>query len=98
MSGLDRRDPRVLGQAGDVGNDIRPRLPAVARDLQVPVIGAGPDYLAVTRRLREGLDRCVHLGRRVVDRDAARLLLFLFLWVVGRQIGRDTLPRLAEVL
>src|SRR5689334_8223577 len=39
----------------------------------------------------------MHLGRRVVDNDAARFLLLLFLRVIGRQVGRDTIPGLAVV-
>src|SRR5207247_3161460 len=97
MPRLDRRHPRVLGEAGDVADDVRPRFPAVTRDLQVAVIGPRPDYLAVPRRLRDRVNRRVHLGRGVVDGDAARLLLLLLQRIVGRQIGRDTIPGLSKI-
>ena len=87
----------AFGRPGDVAGDVRPGLAAVARQLQVAVVGADPDHLRVLRRLADRVDRRVHLGRRVVDRDAARLLLLLLLRVVRRQVGRDALPRLAAV-
>ena len=49
------------------------------------------------RRLADGIDGRVHLGRGVVDCDAARLLLFLLLRIVGRQVGGDPLPGLTVI-
>src|SRR3569623_1975111 len=95
--GLDPADPRILRQPGDVAAAVRPRLAAGARELQIPVVGAGPDHGGVFRRLADRVDRRVHLGGRVVDRDAARLLLLLLLGVVRRQMRRDALPGVAAV-
>ena len=87
MPRLDRRDPRVLRQARDVGDDVGPRLAAVFRHLQVAVVRPRPDDVAVLRRLGDREDRGVRLGGRVVHRDAARLLLLLLQRVVGGQVG-----------
>ena len=51
----------------------------------------------VLRRLADREDRGVVLGRRVVDREAARLHLLLLLRIVGREVGRDPLPGVAAV-
>src|SRR5690348_13941563 len=97
MSRLDARHPRILWQAGDVADDVRPALAAVARDLEIAIVGADPDHLRILRRLADGVDRRVHLGVRVVDGDAAGLLLLLLRGIVRREVGRDALPRLAKV-
>jgi hypothetical protein len=72
-------------------------LAAVARDLHVAVVGAGPDHLRIERRLADHADGRVLLGGRVVDGDAARLLLLLPLRIVGGQVGRDPLPGVAAI-
>src|SRR5207253_11377258 len=68
-----------------------------ARDLQIPVVGAGPDYVRVFWRFRYRIDRRVHFGGGVVDCHTARLLLQLFGWIVGSEIRRDAIRRLPEV-
>src|SRR4029079_3406006 len=98
VAGVDVGDPGVLGDAGDVGDGVGPRLAAVSRHLDVAIVGAGPDHAGVFRRLGDGVDGRVHLGRGVVDRDAAGLLLLLLLRVVRGQVGGELLPRLAVVL
>src|SRR5205085_3301938 len=95
--GVYVRDPGVLRQAADVPDDVRPRFAAVARDLEVAVVRAGPDEVRVFRRLADRVDGRVHLRRRVVHGDAARLLLLLLFGVVRRQVGRDALPGLPVV-
>src|SRR4029079_11683562 len=75
-----------------------PRLAAVARDLEVPVVRAHPDHVRVLRRLVDGDDRRVVLGAGVGDREAARVELLLPALIVRGEIGRDPLPRVAAVL
>ena len=94
---LDGADPRILRQALHVADDVRPGLAAIARELHVAVVGAHPDHVAVLRRLADRVDRRVHLGRRVVDRDAARFFLLLLERVVRGEVGRDAVPVLALV-
>ena len=96
-AGLDGRDPGALAESVDVGDYVRPGLRTVASDLQVAVVGADPNDLPVLRRLGDGIDGGVHLGGRVVDGDAAGLLLLLFLRIVGCEVGRDAVPRLAVI-
>ena len=90
-------DPAVLRQAADVADHILPVLSAVARQLHVAVVGAYPDEAALERRLADGEDGGVHLGDRVVDRDATGLLLLLLLRIVGRQVRGDALPALTVI-
>src|SRR5664280_2743228 len=97
-SGLDPRDPARGRQARNVLHEVRPRRAAVARELEVAVVGPDPDRLRVARALRDRVDRRVHLGGGVVHRDSARLLLLLFFRVVRREVRRDPLPRLSAVL
>ena len=54
---LDRRNPRVRREARHVPEDVRPRLPTVARDLDVPIVRADPDHVRVERRRRNGEQR-----------------------------------------
>src|SRR5215831_9959492 len=97
MSGLHARYPGVLRQAGDVADDVRPRFAAVARDLQIAVVRPRPYDHRILRRFPDREDRRVRLGARVVDRDAAGLLLLLLRRIVGREVGGDPLPRLAVI-
>src|SRR5438105_2196653 len=97
VTGIDVRHPRRLRQTSDVADDIGPRFPAVTRELQIPVVGARPNYVRIPGRFRDRVDRRVHLGRGVVDSHTARLLLQLFGWIVGGEIRRDAIPRLTEV-
>src|SRR5205814_2342246 len=90
-------DPGVLRETFDVADDVSPGLAAVARYLHVAVVGSGPDEVRVFRRLADRVDGRVHLRRRVVNGDAAGLLLLLLFGVVRRQVGRDALPGLAVV-
>src|SRR5437879_8577067 len=85
--GLDPRDPAGGRQPGDVACQIGPRRSAVARELKVAVVGPDPDRLRVARALRDLVDRRVHLRGRVVDRDAAGLLLLLLMWVILRVVS-----------
>ena len=71
VTGLNRRDPRILAQAGNVADHVRPILGAVPRDLQIAVVGSHPNQLAVFRRFANRIDRSVHFRRGVVDGDAA---------------------------
>ena len=48
-AGFDSRNPGIFLESGNVGHDIRPRLGAVAGNLQVAVVGPNPDQLSVLR-------------------------------------------------
>ena len=72
---LDPRNPRIARQARHVLDRVGPGLAAVARDLQVAVVGAGPNLARRHGRFADRKDRGVRFGRRVVDGDAARLFL-----------------------
>src|SRR3954468_14389403 len=92
----NRGEPRELRRAGNVRRDVGPALPAVARQLQVPVVGSRPDDVGIAWTLGDRDDRAVKLGARVVDRNrpAAGTLLVL---VIGSEIGTDDVPRRATV-
>ena len=89
--------PGALRQPPDIADHIPPLASAILGDLQAPVIGPGPDDLAVLRGFADREDSLVHLGRRIVDRDAAGLFLFLMCRVIRRQIRRNALPALSVV-
>ena len=89
---LHPADPRILRHARDVADDVGPGLAAVARDLDIAVIGADPDDRLIFRRFADRVDRGVHFRRRIVDGDAARLLLLLLLGIVRAQVRRDAIP------
>ena len=84
-------------KAGNVANDVVPGLRAIARDLQVAIVRPDPDDILVLGRFADRVNRGVHFRRRIVDGDAARLFLFLFLRIVRRQVGRNALPGLAMI-
>src|SRR5690349_1655933 len=96
-TGFDPRNPRALSRFGNIADHVAPILAAVACDLNVSVIGANPNELAVLGRLGDGVNRCVHLRRGVIDGNAAGLFLLLLLRIVRAQIRRDTLPRLSVI-
>ncbi len=96
-AGRDGRNPRVFGQIGNIAHYVGPGFGAIARDLQIAVVGAHPDNLAIFRRFRDGVDRGVHLGRGIVNRHATGFLLLLLFGIVGGEIGGDTLPGLAVI-
>ncbi len=73
------------------------RLAAVARELHVAVVGADPDRARGLRRFADRVDRRVHFGGGVVDRDAAGFFLALLLRVVGGEVRRNAVPGLALV-
>src|SRR5690242_3355391 len=62
---LNRGNPGKLGEVRHIADDIRPGFGAVASNLQIAIIGADPDDLAILRRFRDGINRGVHFGRRV---------------------------------
>ena len=94
---LDPAHPRAGRQPLHVAGQVGPRLPTVARELHVPVVGPHPDHVGVEARFADRVDGRVHLGGGVVHGDAAGLLLLLLLGIVGGQIGRDALPAVALV-
>src|SRR6266478_5848532 len=96
-AGFHPRNPRGFRQIRNIAGDVGPRLRAVARHLEVSVIGSYPDGLAIPRRLADRVDRCMHLGVRIVDRNTAGFFLLLFLRIVGGEIRRDALPRLTVI-
>src|SRR5262249_1909308 len=89
-------DRGPLGQALDVLADVFPHLAAVARDVDKPVVAAGPDHAGLLRRLGHGENGVVDFHPGVVARDGAAGPLLLRL-VVARQVGADRLPGLAAV-
>ena len=97
IAGLHPAYPGILGQARDVAGNVAPSLSSIAGHLQVAVIGANPDDRLIFRRFADRINRGVHFCRRVVDSDAAGLLLLLLLGVVRGQIRRDAIPRLSVV-
>ena len=94
---IDRSHPGIFRQAFDIADDVLPRPASVAGDLDVSIISSGPNQVWVLRRFTDRKNCRVHLGGRIIDRNAARLLLLLLLRIVGRQIGRDALPRLTVI-
>ena len=94
---IDRSHPGIFWQPFDIADDIFPRLATVSGDLHISIVGAGPNQAWILRRFADRKDRGVHLGGRIIDGDAARLFLLLLLRIVGRQIGRDALPRLSVI-
>src|SRR6266511_875438 len=75
----------------------RPRLTAVARELNVAIISADPDQSLLLGRFANGINCRVHFGRRIIHRHTARLLLLLFFRIVGGQVGRNAVPRLSVI-
>jgi hypothetical protein len=94
--GLDVRDRRVGREPRHVAYHVAPVLPAVGRHLKVAVVGAGPDDPGAQGGFGEADDGRVVLGARVLEGDGAARGLLLRL-VVGRQVGADGRPGLAEV-
>ena len=93
---VDLPDPRVGPEASDVPHHVGPARAAVPGDLDVPIVGPGPDDPGLHRRLGDGQHRGVELGGGVVrvDLTAGRLLLVR---VVGGEVRTDLRPRRAEV-
>src|SRR5262249_14933884 len=91
---FDHADACELGQI--LGRDVRPRLAAITRELDVAIIAAGPDGKRIVRRRRDREDRCVGLDTGLVlcDRTArcAKRLR-----IVTGQVGTDLRPALALV-
>ena len=98
LARLNPVHPAVLRQPAHVPHHVLPVPAAVARQLQVAVVGADPDEAGGERGLADREDRGVHLRHRVVDRDAAGFLLLLLLRIVAGEVGRDALPRLAVIV
>src|SRR5713101_6597827 len=96
-AGLDPGDPARFRQAGHVPDRVGPLRAGVARELHVAVVGADPDRARIERRLADHRDGGVRLRRGVVHGDATGLLLALLLRIVGGQVRRDAVPRVAAV-
>src|ERR1700723_496243 len=97
VAGFDAAHQCVERNARNIADEILPSFPAVAGELQIAVIGSNPDDFRIARRLADGVDGAVILCARIVDGDAAGLLLLLLLWIVGGEIGRDSFPGFAAV-
>ena len=97
IAGLHPVHPGILRQAGNVADDVGPSLAAVARELKIAVVGADPDQPLLLGRFADGINRGVHLRRRIVDRHTARLFLLLFFRIVGGQVRRNAFPCLAVI-
>ena len=75
---------------------VRPRLSAVARDVDEPVVGSGPEDVRVLLARPQREDSAVHLRAVHVVRDRSARLLHR-LRIVTRQVRADPLPVLASV-
>src|SRR4051812_39468517 len=76
--------------------DVLPRRAAITRDVDQPVVRAGPEDAALVRRLAEGEDRAIVLRAGVVAADWPAGGLE-FAGIVARQVGADHLPALPLV-
>ena len=92
-----RKPTTLSARLGTWLDHVGPRLAAIASNLQIAVVGARPNQLPVARRLADGVNGGVHLGFRVIHRDAARFLLLLLFRIVRRQIRRNAVPGLAVI-
>ena len=95
--GLDVRHDSFRAKGRHVAVDASPCLSIVTRDMQVAVVGARPDQAALHRRLGHAVQRVVVLGRRglLQHRTTGETLSRR---IVLRQVGRDDVPRAAEIL
>src|SRR5215831_8251249 len=92
---LDVADCAPGQHVGDVLSNIRPRLAAIAGDLHLAIIGAGPNRAGCLRRFRNRKDdACVFNSDIVAGQPARESLLAP---VVQRQIGTDLLPAVTAV-
>ncbi len=87
QAGFHPRNPRTFRQIRNITNYIRPRFCSIARHLEIPVIGAHPDCLAVARRFADGVNRGMDFGVRIVDGHAPGFFLLLFLRIIRREVG-----------
>src|SRR5262249_36436763 len=92
----DASDGSPFRQIGYVLGDVGPSFAGVLRDVDQPVVAAGPQDAGLLRRFGQGKDRAIEFGSRVVagDRSAGELLLAR---VVARQVGADFLPGAAGI-
>src|SRR5208283_5993743 len=97
MTGLNRGNPCVRWQPGDVFDHVCPMSPVVARNLNVAIVRSGPDYIAILGRLVNRIDGLVLLGVGIVDGQPARQFLMLASRIVGGEIRRDAIPGFAVV-
>ena len=96
-AGLHPRHPGGGRQALHVLDQVGPGPAVVLGQLEVAVVGPGPDHARLHRAFGDGVDGRVHLGGGVVDGDPAGLLLLLFFRVVGGQVRGQPVPGLAVV-
>src|SRR5947207_10112034 len=89
VTGLDPAYPGVRRKAGNISDHIVPALSSIAGQLQIAIVGSHPDHILVIGRLADGINSRMHLRRRVIDGDPARLFLFLFLRIIGGQLRRN---------
>ena len=92
---FDVRHRAPLRELVNIGRDIGPRLAAIARELHIAVIGAGPDQARLFGRFGDGKHHAGIFHADIVAREAARESLPRF--VIARQIGTDDLPGVALV-
>src|SRR4029077_8163210 len=97
VTGLDPAYPGVRRKAGNVSDYIIPALSSIASKLQIAIVGSHPDHVLVLGRFADGINGRMHLRGGVINRDPARLFLFLFFRVIRRQIRRNTFPVLPMV-
>src|SRR5215831_123718 len=92
---LDVADCAPGQHIGDVLSNISPRLAAIAGDLHLAIIGAGPNRAGCLRRFRNRKDDAGVFNSNIVAGQPARESLLAP--VVQRQIGTDFLPAVAAV-
>src|SRR5215213_1600488 len=76
---------------------VRPRLPAVARDVNEPVVGAHPQQPLGERRLFDHQDGVVDLAARYPSFQAPTVCRLLLRLVVPSQVAADHLPGTATI-
>src|SRR5580765_311151 len=96
-AGFHRRDPGEFRQIRNITDDVGPGFSGIGGQLKISIVGARPDDFSIARRFADGINGGVGFGVGVVNGDAARLFLLLFFGIVGGEVGRDALPRLAVV-
>src|SRR5215813_3180306 len=97
-AGLYPRDPRKFREVRNIADHVGPSFCSIASDLNVAIIGANPDQLAVFGRFRNRVDGGMHLGSGVIDSNATGFFLLLLLGVIGSEIGRDAIPCVSMVV
>ena len=96
-TGFDPGNPGSFWEIGDVGYDVGPGFRGVTGNLEIAVICADPNSVAVAWRFADGINCGMRLGIGVVHGHTAGLFLLLFFRIIGGEIRRNAIPGLAMV-